>query len=108
MKEIDRFLKFNIEAATWAGVWPCSSPAEAASLGARCFSGSKAGCNLEMGIKPPKGVVICRNGGDKNTFGVHITNCKRLNSDNVIFAMHVKCLANSAEQRKRDKLADIY
>ena len=41
-------------------------------------------------------------------FGVHITNCKHLNSDHVIFAMRVKCLANSAEQRKRDKLADIY
>ena len=72
MKEIDRFLKFNIEAATWAGVWPCSSPAEAASLGARCFNGSMAGYNLEMGKKLPKGVVIWRNGGDKNTFGVHI------------------------------------
>jgi hypothetical protein len=27
---------------------------------------------LEMGIEPPKCVVICRNGGCKNTFGVHI------------------------------------
>ena len=67
-----------------------------------------AGSNWAMGIKPPKGVVIGRNGGCNSIFGVHITNCKRLNSDHVIFAMRVKCLANSAEQRKRDKLADIY
>jgi hypothetical protein len=33
---------------------------------------------------------------------------KRLNSDNVIFGMGVKCLVNSIEQRKRDKPADIY
>jgi hypothetical protein len=62
------------------------------------------GCDWMMGRKLPKDVVICRNGGCKNSFGVHITNCKRLNSDNVIFAMHVKCLANSAEQRKRDNM----
>ena len=72
MKEIDRILKSNIEAAIWAGVWHGCNLADTASFGAHCFNESKAGCNLEMGIKPPKGVDICRNGGCKNTFGVHI------------------------------------
>lgn len=72
MKENVRIMKFNIEAAAWAGVRHGSNLAEAFSFGARSYSGSTAGCNLEMGIKPPKGEVICRNGGYKNTFGVHI------------------------------------
>jgi hypothetical protein len=55
-----------------------------------------------------EGVVIRSVGAYNSTFGVRITNCKRLNSDNVLFAIHVKCLANSTELRKRDKLADIY
>ena len=46
--------------------------------------------------------------GYDSTFGVPITNCKRLNSDNVIFAKSVMCLTNSAKQKKRDKHADIY
>lgn len=66
------------------------------------------GCDWEMEIKRTQGVVIGPDWGYNSPFGVHITNCKRLNSDHVIFAMRVKCLANSAEQRKRDKLADIY
>ena len=66
------------------------------------------GCDWVMGIKRTQGVVIGQDWGYNSTFGVYITNCKRLNSDHVIFAMRVKCLANSAEQRKRDKLADIY
>ncbi len=73
MKENDRIFKFNIEAAAWAEVWHGCNLAEAATFGARSFSGSTAGSNLEMEIKPPKGVVICRNGGDKNTFCVHIS-----------------------------------
>lgn len=68
MKENDRIWKFNMEPAAWTGVWHGTNLAKAASFGARCSNGSKAGCNLEMGIRPPKGVVICRNGGDKNTF----------------------------------------
>ena len=66
------------------------------------------GCDWEMEIKCTQGVVIRPDWDYNSPFGVHITNCKRLNSDHVIFAMRVKCLANSAEQRKRDKLADIY
>ena len=66
------------------------------------------GCDWEMEIKRTQGVVIGPDWGYNSSLGVHITNCKRLNSDHVIFAMRVKCLANSAEQRKRDKLADIY
>ncbi|MDD2965660.1 MAG: hypothetical protein PHU33_17085 [Bacteroidales bacterium] len=66
------------------------------------------GCDWEMEIKRTQSVVIDPDWGYNSPFGVHITNCKRLNSDHVIFAMRVKCLANSAEQRKRDKLADIY
>ena len=33
---------------------------------------------------------------------------KRLNSDTVFFGTGVKCLVNSAEQRKCNKHADIY
>jgi hypothetical protein len=29
-------------------------------------------CDWEVGRKLPKGVVICRNGGCKNSFGVYI------------------------------------
>ena len=32
----------------------------------------------------------------------------RLNTDKAFFGMVVKCLVNSAKQRKRDKLSDIY
>ena len=66
------------------------------------------GCDWVMEIKRTKGGVMRPDWVYNNTSGLHITNYKRLNSDNVIFAMRVKCLANSAEQRKRDKLADIY
>ena len=75
---------------------------------AAAWNGAGCGCDWVMGIKRAKGDVIRPNWVYNSTFGVHITDCKRLNSDNVIFAMRVKCLANSAEQRKRDKLADIY
>ena len=33
---------------------------------------------------------------------------KRLSSDKAMFGTGVKCLVNSAKQRKRDKHADIY
>ena len=55
-----------------------------------------------------KGVEIRSVGAYNNTFAVHQTNYNRLNLYNVLVVMHVKCVANSAEQRKRDKLADIY
>lgn len=66
------------------------------------------GCDRAIEIKGTKGDVMRPDWVYNSTFGVHITDYKRLNSDNVIFAMRVKCLVNSAEQRKRDKLADIY
>ena len=56
--------------------------------------------NLEGGVIRPVGAY-------NNTFAVHQTNYKRLNLYNVLVVMHVKWVANSAEQRKRDKLADI-
>ena len=75
---------------------------------AAAWNGAGCGCDWVMEIKRTQGVVIGPDWGYNSPFGVHITNCKRFNLDHVIFAMHVKCLANSAEQRKRDKLADIY
>ena len=52
--------------------------------------------------KPKQGDTACSR---VQTF---INVYKRLNSDNVIFGMGVKCLVNSAKQRKRDKHAYIY
>ena len=46
-----------------------------------------------------EGAVIRMNWVYNNTFAEHKTNYKRLNLYNVLVVMHVKSLANSAEQR---------